>query len=120
MQWPPAFSTDFAGPYQNFPSDKSGLVPRSAGFHRFRPDGIKNCESPSRLRRLSVRIRADAAFAKPEFYEALEERGVRYAIRIPASDSLERDIAELPTRPVGRPTHKPVVWYKSFRYQAAS
>jgi hypothetical protein len=42
-----------------------------------------------------VVFRADAAFAKPEIYEALEERGVKYAIRIPANDSLERDIAEL-------------------------
>jgi hypothetical protein len=24
------------------------------------------------------------------------------------------------TRPVGRPSYKPVVWYKSFLYQAAS
>src|SRR5665811_2245319 len=67
-----------------------------------------------------VAFRADAAFAKPEIYEALEERGVKYAIRIPANDSLERDIAELLTRPVGRPSHKPVVWYKGFLYQAAS
>ena len=65
-------------------------------------------------------FRADAAFAKPEIYEALEERGVKYAIRIPANDSLERDIVELLTRPVGRPSHKPVVWYKGFLYQAAS
>src|ERR1019366_9089311 len=43
-----------------------------------------------------------------------------YAIRIPDNDSLERDILELLTRPVGRPSHKPVVWYKSFLYQAAS
>jgi hypothetical protein len=67
-----------------------------------------------------VVFRADVAFAKPEIYEALEERGVKYAIRIPSNDSLERDIAELLTRPVGRPSHKPVVWYKSFLYQAAS
>jgi len=67
-----------------------------------------------------VVFRADAAFAKPEIYEALEERGVKYAIRIPANDSLERDISELLTRPVGRPSHKPVVWYKSFLYQAGS
>ena len=67
-----------------------------------------------------VVFRADAAFAKPEIYEALEERGVKYAIRIPANDSLERDIAELLTRPVGRPSQKPVVWYKGFLYQAAS
>ena len=67
-----------------------------------------------------VVFRADAAFAKPEIYEALEERGVKYAIRIPANDRLERDISELLTRPVGRPSHKPVVWYKSFLYQAGS
>jgi len=29
-----------------------------------------------------VTFRADAAFAKPEIYEALEERGMKYAIRI--------------------------------------
>jgi hypothetical protein len=67
-----------------------------------------------------VVFRADAAFAKPEIYEALEERGVKYAIRMPANENLERDISELLTRPVGRPSHKPVVWYKSFLYQAAS
>jgi hypothetical protein len=67
-----------------------------------------------------VVFRADAAFAKPEVYEALEERGVKYAIRIPSNDSLERDIAELLTRPVGRPSHQPVVWYKSFLNQAGS
>src|SRR3990172_2966562 len=66
-----------------------------------------------------VAFRADAAFAKPEIYEALEERGVKYAIRIPSNDNLERDIAELLVRQVGRPSHKPVVWYKSFLYQAA-
>jgi hypothetical protein len=52
--------------------------------------------------------------------EALEEREVKYAIRLPANDNLERDIAELLTRPVGRPSYKPVVWFKSFLYQAAS
>jgi hypothetical protein len=67
-----------------------------------------------------VVFRADAAFANPEIYAALEERGVKYAIRIPANDSLERNIAELLTRPVGRPSHKPLVRYKSFLYQAAS
>jgi hypothetical protein len=64
--------------------------------------------------------RADAAFAKPEIYETLEERGVKYAIRLPANENLLRDIEELLTRPIGRPRHKPVVWYKGFLYQAAS
>jgi len=67
-----------------------------------------------------VVVRADAAFAKPEIYEALEERGVNYAIRIPANENLERDIAELLPRPVGRPSSRPLVEYKSFLYQAAS
>jgi len=67
-----------------------------------------------------VVVRADAAFAKPEVYEALEARGVKYAIRIPSNDTLERAVAELLRRPVGRPSHKPVVRYKSFRYQAGS
>jgi hypothetical protein len=67
-----------------------------------------------------VVFRADAAFAKPEIYETLEAHGVKYAIRIPANESLERDIAELLTRPVGRPSYKPVVWYKGFLYKAAS
>ncbi|MGO8732679.1 MAG: transposase [Terriglobia bacterium] len=58
-----------------------------------------------------VVFRADAAFAKPEIYEALEERGVKYTIRIPANDNLERDIAELLPGPVGRPGKKPLVEY---------
>ena len=66
-----------------------------------------------------VVFRADAAFAKPEIYEALEERGVKYAIRIPSNDNLERDIAELVPRPVGRPSKKPLVEYQGFLYQAA-
>ena len=70
--------------------------------------------------RKEVAFRGDAAFARPEVYEALEERGVKYAIRIPANDSLERDIAELLPRPVGRPSQKPLVEYKGFLYQAAS
>src|ERR1035437_5809285 len=55
-----------------------------------------------------VAFRGDAAFAKPELYQALEERDVKYAIRLPANDNLQRNIAELLTRPVGRPSCKPV------------
>jgi hypothetical protein len=45
---------------------------------------------------------------------------VNYAIRIPANGNLERDIAELLPRPMGRPSSRPLVEYKSFLYQAAS
>ena len=67
-----------------------------------------------------VVFRGDAAFAKPELYEALEERDVKYLIRLPANDHLQRKIAELLTRPVGRPSNKPVFRFKTFLYQAAS
>ena len=80
---------------------------------------LPEIERQQRLGR-EVVFRADAAFAKPELYEALEERDVKYAIRLPAKDNLQRNIAELLRRPVGRPSHKPVVRFKSFLYQAAS
>ena len=44
---------------------------------------------------------------------------MKYAIRIPANDILQRDIEELLKRPVGRPTKKPLFEYKEFLYQAA-
>jgi hypothetical protein len=67
-----------------------------------------------------VAFRADAAFAKREIYEALEECGGVYAIRIPTNDILEWKIAELLFRLPGRPSRKPLVRYKSFAYQAGS
>jgi hypothetical protein len=73
-----------------------------------------------RAQRQTVVIRADAAFALPALYEALERRGVRYAIRLPANDVLERAIEDLLTRPRGRPSYAPLVRYRSFHYQAAS
>ena len=66
-----------------------------------------------------VAFRGDAAFAKPEVYEASEERGIQYAIRIPANKSLELEIEDILFRPPGRPSRKPLVRDKSFRYQAA-
>ena len=39
-----------------------------------------------------VVFRADAAFAKPELYEALEERNVKYAIRLPENHRLQGKI----------------------------
>ena len=37
-------------------------------------------------------FRADAAFAKPDIYEYLEERHVLYAIRLPGNEVLQREI----------------------------
>ena len=65
-----------------------------------------------------VAFRADAAFAKPEIYDALEQRGVDYAIRS-ANKNLEQ-IEDVLFRPPGRPSCKPLVRFKSFHYQAKS
>ncbi len=55
----------------------------------------------------TVVVRADAAFALPALYEALERRGVRYAIRLPANDVVERTIDELLIGPAADPaTHR--------------
>ena len=64
-------------------------------------------------------VRAHAAFALPAFHEALERHGVRYAIRLPANDVLERAIEDLLVRPRG-PSYAPLVRYQSFEYQAIS
>ncbi len=54
-------------------------------------------------------FRADAAFAKPEIYDALEQRDVDYAIRMPANKSLELEIEDILFRPPGRPSASPWV-----------
>jgi hypothetical protein len=71
-----------------------------------------------RERGINLYFRADAAFAKPEIYERLEQEGIQYAIRLPANDVLQRRIGHLLTRPVGRPPKKPIISFASFRYQA--
>jgi DDE family transposase len=63
-------------------------------------------------------FRADAAFASPEVYELLEAEDYGYVIRLPANAVLQRRIAHLLTRPVGRPPHEVRRVYASFRYQA--
>src|SRR3954467_5361264 len=63
-------------------------------------------------------FRADAAFASPEVYAFLEAEGYSYVIRLPANAVLQRKIAHLLKRPVGRPPHEVRRFYASFRYQA--
>jgi hypothetical protein len=65
-------------------------------------------------------FRADAAFASPEVYECLEAEGYGYVIRLPANAVLQKRIAHLLKRPVGRPPHEVRRYYASFRYQAQS
>jgi len=65
-------------------------------------------------------FRADSAYAAPKLFALLEREGFRYAIRLKSNAVLERRIARWMTRPVGRPSHQPKVFYHSFRYQAGS
>ena len=63
-------------------------------------------------------FRADAAFASPEVYAFLEAEGYGYVIRLPANAVLQRRIAHLLTRPVGRPPQEVRRFYASFRSEA--
>jgi hypothetical protein len=65
-------------------------------------------------------FRADAAFANPDVYAFLEKERFGYAIRIPANEVLEREIADLLIRPVGRPSAKAKVLYANITYRAES
>src|SRR5262249_53436620 len=65
-------------------------------------------------------FRGDAAFATPRLMKLLGAKGYWYALRLKANAVLERKIARLLKRPVGRPSKKPKVFYHSFRYQAKS
>jgi hypothetical protein len=72
---------------------------------------------PRKLRRY---FRGDAAFARPEIYEFLEAEGYAYTIRLPTYPILQKSIAHLLTRPVGRPPNHVRRYYASFRYQAGT
>ena len=74
-------------------------------------DGWRNVLEPvvMRYKERKVRLyfRGDAAFASPEIYEYLEAEGLLYVIRLKANAILQRNIAHLLTRPVGRPPARP-------------
>jgi hypothetical protein len=102
--------------------DCEGAMLRPGNVHS--AQGWREALDPivARYERTGVRryFRADAAFASPEVYEYLEERGFLYAIRLPSNDVLETEVQHLLTRPVGRPPEKPIIRYHDFPYQAGS
>jgi hypothetical protein len=69
---------------------------------------------------LRLLFRADAAFAKPEIYAYLEAKSIGYAIRLPANEVLQREIAHLLVRPTEWPSKGPMVSYHDFVYRAQS
>ena len=102
--------------------DCEGAVLRPGNVHS--ADGWKEFINPivERYLKLAVRLlfRADAAFAKLEIYEYLETRHIGYAIRLPANEVLQKEIAHLLVRPTEWPSQKPIVSYHDFVYQAQS
>jgi hypothetical protein len=72
---------------------RPGSVHRAEGWEELLLPEIDRQQAQDK----EVAFRGDAAFAKPELYAALEERGVKYAIRLPTNDNLERKIAEFLT-----------------------
>jgi len=87
--------------------------------HRWR-EVLEPVVARYRERSIPKFFRGDAAFTNPELYRFLEAEDFFYAIRLPANANLHRKIERLLTRPVGRPSLKPKVFYHSFQYQAAS
>ena len=103
--------------------DCEGAVLRPGNVHS--ADGWKEFIEPivERYMKMAVRLlfRADAAFAKPEVYDDLESKSIGYAIRLPANDVFQREIAHLLARPIEWPTdNKPMVSYHEFAHQAQS
>ena len=82
-------------------------------------DGWRNVLEPvvMRYKERKVRLyfRGDAAFASPEIYEYLEAEGLLYVIRLKANAILQRNIAHLLTRPVGRPPAHVRRFHASFK-----
>ena len=69
---------------------------------------------------LRLLFRGDAAFAKPELYEYLEQGKIGYAIRLPANQVIQEQIQPLLERPTQWPSREPIVSYHDFAYQAQS
>ena len=109
---------------KNLPTPAAdGIVPE-----RWRPLLFLHLSAPlacfadalDRSTEVRVYFRADAAFAKPDNHEYLEEQRVFYAIRLPSKRVLQCVIAPLLIRPVGRPPKRPVILYYDFWYRAES
>jgi hypothetical protein len=95
---------------------RPGNVHSANGWREFLEpivDGYKDMEK-------KVYPRGDAAFTSPDIYEYLEDNSILYSIRLKANNNLHREIDHLMTRPVGRPSKKPKIFFHAFSYRAAS
>jgi len=65
-------------------------------------------------------FRGDAAFARPQLYEYLEEGKMGYAIRLPVNQVVKKQIQPLLEPPSQWPSREPIVSYHDLAYQAQS
>ncbi len=71
-------------------------------------------------RQVRLCFRGDAAFASPDIYDYLQGEGMLHAIRLKANKVLQKHVAHLLRRPVGRPPNHVQRHHSSFSYQAGS
>ena len=65
-------------------------------------------------------FRGDAAFEVPGLLRVLEVEGFKYTLRIKQNPVWMRASEHLLTRPVGRPSQQPKLFYHGFLYRAGS
>ena len=74
--------------------DCEGAVVHSAdGWRKFPGPVVDRSKEMDR----KLYLRGDAAFASPDIYEYLEDKGILYAIRLKANNNLHREIDHLMT-----------------------
>ena len=95
---------------------RSGNVSSADGWQELLEPVVKGYQKKG----LRLLFRGDAAFAKPELYEYLEEEKTGYAIRLPANQVVQEQIQPLLERPTEWPSRDPIVSYHDFAYQAQS
>ena len=95
---------------------RSGNVSSADGWQELLEPVVKGYQKKG----LRLLFRGDAAFAKPELYEYLEEEKTGYAIRLPANQVVQEQIQPLLEPPTEWPSREPMVSYHDFAYQAQS
>ena len=113
---------DLGNPRFNQFGDCEGATLRPGNVHS--ADGWQELLEPVvkgyQKKGLRLLFRGDAAFAKPELYEYLEQGKIGYAIRLPANQVVQEQIQPLLERPTEWPSREPIVSYHDFAYQAQS
>ena len=95
---------------------RSGNVSSADGWQELLEPVVKGYQKKG----LRLLFRGDAAFAKPELYEYLEEEKTGYAIRLPANQVVQEQIQPLLEPPTEWPSREPMVSYHDFAYQGQS